>query len=93
MTYTDYLERKEHVENKKRRSLVVTKGRFIGQDARADFEFNGRYSDFLPVDTWGTATPAADEAAINDLIGFTEPTPEQSRKRLKKLMEKAHKRK
>lgn len=92
LTYTEFLEKKEVAEDKRRRSLVVTKGRFIGQDTRADFEFSGRYTDFAPVDTWGTAPAAADEDAINDLLGI-ESTPMEGRAGLKKLLTNMHKRK
>ena len=53
LAYTEILDKREAVENKNRRSIVLTKGRFYQQDARADFDFNGRYSEFRPVESWG----------------------------------------
>ena len=53
LAYTELLDKREEVEHKNKRSLVMTKGRFYQQDARADFDFNGKYSEFIPVESWG----------------------------------------
>lgn len=68
LAYTDLLDKRETVENNNRRSLVITKSRFFQQDARADFDFNGKYSEFSPVDSYGHPVSRKEERAINSLF-------------------------
>lgn len=70
LAYTELLDNKklEDVQNKNQISLVMTKGRFSKQDARADFEFNGKYSEFVPVNLEGRPVGKKDAAAINSLL-------------------------
>jgi replicative DNA helicase len=70
LAYTDLLDNKKMEEpaDKKKRSLVLTKGRFYKQDARADFEFNGRYSEFVPVNEWGNVESKAESNTIDSLL-------------------------
>lgn len=70
MTYTDLLDKRETVENKNRRSLVMTKGRFCQQDARADFDFQGRYSDFRPLDRLGIPASDREGRDIDSLLSY-----------------------
>lgn len=68
LAYTEILDKREAVENKNRRSIVLTKGRFYQQDARADFDFNGRYSEFRPVESWGHPASRKENRDINSLL-------------------------
>lgn len=70
LAYTDLLDNKKMEEpaDKKKRSLVLAKGRFCKQDARADFEFNGRYSEFVPVNEWGNVESKAESNTIDSLL-------------------------
>ena len=72
LAYTELLANKklETVQDKSKISLVMTKGRFNKQDARADFRFNGKYSEFVPVDEWGQPVGKKEAAGINSLLGF-----------------------
>ena len=49
-----------------KKSLVVTKGRFVGQDARQDFMFDGRHTNFEPV--WGRTESKTVSARIDSLL-------------------------
>jgi replicative DNA helicase len=72
LAYTELLDndKLEAPTDKKKRSLVMTKGRFYQQDARADFIFNGAYSEFVPVDSWGRAESVAESKKIDSLLQF-----------------------
>ena len=70
LAYTELLDndKLEAPTDKKKRSLVMTKGRFYQQDARADFIFNGAYSEFVPVDSWGKVESKAESNTIDSLL-------------------------
>jgi hypothetical protein len=68
LAYTEALDKREEVENKNKRSLVMTKGRFYQQDARADFDFIGASLAFVPVDSWGHDVGKKKEREINNLL-------------------------
>ena len=64
---TDELEQ-EPARKDERLSLVMPKGRFYDRNARADFEFRGKYSEFVPVDAWGQPAPRKEQKACDDLF-------------------------
>lgn len=68
LAYTEDVDEVD-VIHKDRRSLVMTKGRFYSSDSRVDFIFNGRYSDFTPVESMGArAVNKKESAAIESLL-------------------------
>ena len=65
---TDTLDKSFDGEvDKSKKSLVLTKGRFIGQDTRLDFHFDGRHSNFEPA--WGRTESKTVSARIDSLLG------------------------
>jgi replicative DNA helicase len=70
LAYTDLLAKREEVRDASKISLVVNKGRFCKPKARADFDFQGEYCDFVPCDTFGQAIGRRDSADINSLLAF-----------------------
>ena len=66
---TDSLETERTVSSKKL-SLVMPKGRFYDPSCRADFEFNGKYSEFVPVDDWGQACGKKESRNCDDLFNL-----------------------
>jgi replicative DNA helicase len=67
LAYTEEVDDVD-VMHKERRSLVMTKGRFYSADSRIDFIFNGRYSDFEPLEDSGAKTVSKKEAAAIDSL-------------------------
>lgn len=67
LTDTDTLEQERFTKDCKL-SLVMPKGRFYDKTARADFNFFGKYSDFVQVDQFGTPVSKREDKAINDLL-------------------------
>lgn len=72
LAYTEMLDNRklEEVQHKNLISLVMTKGRFYNRDSRADFDFNGKYSEFVPVDRWGQNVSKQENKALNSLLGL-----------------------
>jgi replicative DNA helicase len=70
LAYTEEVDGVD-VMHKERRSLVMTKGRFYSSDSRVDFVFNGRYSDFEPLEDSGAKPVSKKEAAdIESLLNI-----------------------
>jgi replicative DNA helicase len=71
LAYTEELDKLEEVTHKDRRSIVLTKGRFLSPDGRVDFAFNGKYSEFMPLDNMGARTVSRhDIATIESLLNM-----------------------
>jgi replicative DNA helicase len=67
LAYTEEVDNVD-VMHKERRSLVMTKGRFYSADSRIDFIFNGRYSDFEPLEKTDARAVSNKESAIIDSL-------------------------
>ena len=52
-------------------SLVMPKGRFYDKTARADFDFNGKYSGFEPKDEFGNPVSEKESKEIDSLLGLS----------------------
>lgn len=52
-------------------SLVMPKGRFYDKTARADFDFNGKYSGFTAVDEFGNPVSKRESKEIDSLLGLS----------------------
>jgi replicative DNA helicase len=74
LAYTETLDtttKPEEVQDKSKRSIVLTKGRFVGEDSRVDFDFDGKHSNFIPLDSLsGKPASNKENKDLNSLLGL-----------------------
>lgn len=63
-------ERKPEKVDKTKKTLQVTKGRFLEAEKKADFKFNGAYAEFTPLDRWGEPATAKQSREYDSMFNF-----------------------